>query len=372
MKIGFACDWYKVPEETWSGIPWRLRCALARQVDVADLGVRYSWEQLLLKYMHPVRHDGGWHTTYKWSSHWDKLVQRKLQSSLSKTPVDSVVEIGDLARLNVPYYLYQDLSYDVLERFYDPGADFLGLPGISLDIIQRRRERQHNIYQSAAGIFAMSEWFADTLVEWSGVPSSKVTVVYAGLNSVGATTEKAGKSDNSIAAKEDAKLLFVGRDFFRKGGDIVLKAFAQLRRDHSAHIRLTVVGPDRWPLPGGIPEGVVFLGSLANAQVGRLYREHSLFVMPSRFEAFGIAFVEALAHGIPVIGRSSFAMPEIIRPGENGALVHSDNPSELASVITDVLGDPAIRRRTLQAMQEVRTQYSWDSVAEKMVTHMSS
>ncbi len=72
--------------------------------------------------------------------------------------------------------------------------------------------------------------------------------------------------------------------------------------------------------------------------------------MPSRFEAFGIAFIEALAHGVPVIGRSAFAMPEIIRPGKNGALVHTDDPAELASAIMAVLDDPAVRQYTAQTM----------------------
>jgi glycosyltransferase involved in cell wall biosynthesis len=92
--------------------------------------------------------------------------------------------------------------------------------------------------------------------------------------------------------------------------------------------------------------------------------------MPSRFEAFGIAFVEALAHGIPVIGRSAFAMPEFIQPGKNGALVRTDDPAELASTIIDVLDNPTIRQYTLQTMQGVRAQFSWEAVAERMVVRM--
>ncbi len=59
-------------------------------------------------------------TTYQWSPLWDKIIQKKLRSSLRKAQVDAVIEIGDLARLDVPYYLYQDLNFEVLERFYDP------------------------------------------------------------------------------------------------------------------------------------------------------------------------------------------------------------------------------------------------------------
>jgi glycosyltransferase involved in cell wall biosynthesis len=372
MRVGFACVWDKVPERSWSGTAWRLRGALERWVDVTDLGVRYSAVQTLLKYTHLTRHGHRRMTTYQWSPLWDKILQKKLRSSLRKTQVDAVIEIGDLARLDVPYYLYQDLNFEVLERLYDPAEKKVPyFPGIDLDTIKRRRDREQKIYESAAGVFAMSEWFANTLVEWSGVSPDKVTVVYAGLNVIGATPEKRDWTEARTTRDEAVKLLFVGSDFFRKGGDIVLKALALLRRECLPNVQLTVAGPDRWPLAADIPEGVVFVGRCTTADIAQLYHDHDLFVMPSRFEAFGIAFIEALAHGVPVIGRSTFAMPEIIRPGKNGALVHTDDPAELASTIMTVLDDPAVRRYTAQTMQDMRARFSWSTVAENMVTYMA-
>jgi glycosyltransferase involved in cell wall biosynthesis len=310
-------------------------------------------------------------STYKWSTTYDRIVQKKLSASLRETSVDAVVEIGDLAQLDAPYYVYQDLSYDVLERFYDPAVGVPGFEAIDLDTIKRRQDRQHKFYESAAGVFAFSEWFANTLVEWSGVPRDKVAVTYAGLNSVETPAEDNTRLETRVTTNGPVRLLFVGREFFRKGGDIVLAALAQLRREHWPHVQLTVAGPKTWPLPGNIPDGVVFLGNLSTVEVAQLYRTHDLFVMPSRFEAFGIVFLEALASGIPVIGRSDFAMPEIIRPGENGALVGSDDPSELASAIISVLNNPAVREFTGQSAKDIRAQFSWDAVAERMLTAIS-
>ena len=371
MRIGFATAWEKVPERTWSNIPWGLRHALERREDVTvtDLGVQYSAIQTLLKYTHVAHRHGRWGTTYHWSPHWDRVVQKKLRASLLKTPVDAVIQVGDLAYLDEPYYIYQDLSFDILERLYETTRGVPGFGVIDLETIKRRRDRQHKIYESANGVFAMSQWFANTLIEWSGISPGKITVVYAGLNSIGAIKEK---TVPGVEATRNApvKLLFVGRDFYRKGGDLVLEAMALLRRDRLPNVQLTIVGPDRWPLPTSIPEGVVFLGSCTPPEVAQLFCEHDLFVMPSRFEAFGIAFVEALAHGIPVIGRSAFAMPEFIQPGKNGALVRTDDPAELASTIIDVLDNPTIRQYTLQTMQGVRAQFSWEAVAERMVVRM--
>ena len=367
MSIGFACEWDKVPETTWSGIPFNLRKALRGYTSVADLGLERSGVQMFLRYMYARYHRGRWLSTYRWSPSWDIVVQRKLNASLQETSVDAVIEIGDLARLDVPYYLYQDFSYDVLENHYDSATGVPGFDGINLDIIKRRQDRQHELYESAAGVFTFSEWFSNTLIEWSGVPRHKVTVAYAGLNSIEATAEDYTRLETRVTKHRPVKLLFVGREFFRKGGDIVLAALAQLRREHWPHVQLTVAGPNEWPVPGNIPDGVVFIGERSTVEVAQLYRTHDLFVMPSRFEAFGIVFLEALANGMPVIGRSAFAMPEIIRPGKNGALVGSDDPTELASAITSVLDNPAVLKFTAQAAKDVRAQFSWDAVAERML-----
>lgn len=368
MKIGFACVWGRMPRETWSHIPWHVRKALMGQTEVSDLGIEYhDWVRTVLKYLYVRRHRGRWLTTYQWSPNWDKRVQNRLQRHLLDQPVDAVIEIGDLARLDAPYYVYQDLNYEVLERYYEPAVGVPGFVGIDKDTIKRRRERENRIYESASGIFTMSRWLADSLVDWKGIPREKVSVVYAGLTSIGAVAGGCDGAEIRTERRGPTKLLFVGRDFFRKGGDIVVKALAELRREYSPDVELTIVGPDRWLLPGGVPAGVNFLGKRPPAEVAPLYHSHDLFVMPSHFEAFGIAFVEALANAMPVIGRSTFAMPEIIKPGENGALVGSNDPSELASTIVSVLENPAVWEHTARNAADVRERFSWDAVAGRML-----
>ena len=374
MRIGFACAWKNPPEKTWSGTASRLRNALGRQAEVTDLGVEYSSAQTLLKYLYARKLHGRWGSTFDWSAGKDKFIERKLRPYQDGASVDAVIEINDLARFEKPFYIYKDLSFAVLEKYYDPVAGAPGFNGIDLDGIKYRKERQHKMWESAAGIFAMSGWLADALVELSDVPRDKITVVHAGLNSVETAARHGSAPVPPVTARErgPARLLFVGRDFFRKGGDVVVKALARLRREYSADITLTVVGPDKWPLAGNVPEGVVFLGARTPAEVARLYPEHDLFVMPSRFEAFGIVFTEALAHGVPVVGRSSFAMPAIVEPGKNGALVEGEDPTELAAAIVGVLEDPGVREYTVRAAKDVRTRFSWDTVAEKMLATIAT
>lgn len=103
------------------------------------------------------------------------------------------------------------------------------------------------------------------------------------------------------------------------------------------NITVTIAGLPRWPLSGAIPDGVNFLGQLPLAEVASLYDCHDLLVMPTRVEGFGFVFLEALSRGLPCIGRDDFAMPEMIRPGLNGALLSKDDPEEAR---------PPHRRRT--------------------------
>src|SRR6185295_17163860 len=90
-------------------------------------------------------------------------------------------------RPSVPYFTYQDLSYETLLREWgdDPHvvAQYFGL---SIDVVKRRRDRQHRIYAGATGIVVMSEWLAGRIRQWSDVPADRVHAVHPGATSLAA------------------------------------------------------------------------------------------------------------------------------------------------------------------------------------------
>ena len=114
-----------------------------------------------------------------------------------------------------------------------------------------------------------------------------------------------------------------------------------------------------------------FLGLLSYDDLLEYMNLCDFFVMPSRFEAYGIVFPEALCFGLPCIGKNICAMPEFIQDGENGRLIHDDDPDELADCMENLLLDGKDYASRVWTMHDwYLKEYSWKSVAERIVKVM--
>ncbi len=377
LRVGFACVWEADAPRTWSYTPWDLREALRRQAspghesgpEIVDLGITPPLPVRRAMQLATLRRRGGrFVTPWEHWRPWEWASEQYLSLRADRSACDVVLEIQDLASTRRPYFLYQDLSYDIVADLLDDDSAGLAeyFPHLERSGVERRRARQVRIYEAAAGIFAMSQFLATSLVERTGIDPAKVHVVRPGARP--SPMDPGPPAPRRPGARR--RLLFVGTTFGVKGGDLVVAATEILRREHDADITLTVVGPDRWPLGGGIPEGVRFLGRVGATEMDAIYASHDVLVVPSRLEGFGKVFVEALAHGLPCVGRNAFAMPEIIEPGRNGALVDGEDPVDLADGVWRTLQDEAVFERCAADRGEVLRTYNWDRAATDMLTLM--
>ena len=109
------------------------------------------------------------------------------------------------------------------------------------------------------------------------------------------------------------------------------------------------------------------VGPLPVEQVGGYYDRASVFCLPTRREAYGIAFLEALAHGLPVVATRVGALPELVSEGETGYLVDVGDVDALASRLTALLDDPETCRRLGLAARRVGATYTWPRTAEAVL-----
>ena len=162
-------------------------------------------------------------------------------------------------------------------------------------------------------------------------------------------------------------LVTVGNLIARKRHADVIEAVALLR-DHHPQLRYVIVGdgPEREALRAlaaarGVADRVLLRGRLAHADAVAQARAASLFVMPSLAEAFGVAYVEAMAAGVPAIGARGEDGPEEIAAAGGGIeLVSPGDPPALAGTIDALLGDDrrlADLRRA--ARDTVSREFTW-------------
>ena len=262
-------------------------------------------------------------------------------------------------------YCYQDLSVDYLLRLrmsQAPEAHFAVNSAIPTQNIKRKRKIANKFYQECAGIFTMSKWLKADLVENTGIPATKVHHVGGGCSI------DVNKIDTSC--KTGNKFLFVGKAWDRKNGDLVVNAFYSICASHpELNPKLYVVGPVEKPKSITDDKNVVFLGRLTHEELVQYYNMCDYFVMPSKFEAYGLVFAEALCFGLPCIGKNICAMPEFITDGLNGYLIKEDDTEELASAMIKLLcnGHDLVQFVQQNQMHYIE-QYSWDSVADRIIS----
>jgi glycosyltransferase involved in cell wall biosynthesis len=251
----------------------------------------------------------------------------------------------------LPYWLFLDTT-DAIRRAHGQEGPF-GPSGLGFDT-------ERTLYRGATHIFVMASEPRASLVHDYGVTEDAVTVVGAGVNiAYPRTLEHLGALERYMGRT----VLFVGRDFERKGGPELLEAFAQAR----------VTVPDARLVIAGIrlerdPAGVTSLGEVRDRrQVANLYETATVFCLPSRFEPTGMSIMEAMAYGLPVVGASVGGIAEAVRP-ETGILVESGEVGQLRDALVRLLADPDLASRMGHRARElIDLEFNWDAVVGRML-----
>jgi glycosyltransferase involved in cell wall biosynthesis len=291
--------------------------------------------------------------------------------ALHQGKIDVIVQIGATfqvsSRFGIPYFMCCDSNIRMAQRGASSGySDGSAIAGAALESIAAR---ERTVYRGAAGIFPLSERLRRSFIEDFGISPDRVRAVYAGPNfkggSVGAApTRPSGRPPT---------VLFVGLQFHRKGGDVLVESFRRVRT-HLPTARLLLAG-----IPAGFVAGpgIECLGDLNKntpegaAALTAAYASADVFALPTRFEPFGIAFVEAMHFGLPCIGPQAWAVPEIIADGETGFTIPVDDVEALTDRLQRLLTDSALCARMGEASRSRAMRlFTWPAVIARMTEMM--
>lgn len=252
-----------------------------------------------------------------------------------------------------------------------------GIPVIVAERVDPRRHAVGRVWHLARRLLYPSA--ARLVVQTEGVAGWARGVVGGGHTRVLCNFVRALALPPAFEARDTRRVLGVGRLDRQKGFDLLLLAFARSGLVNKG-VGLTILGegPERRALEAlarelGVADAVDMPGVVPDPE--RWMAQATVFVLPSRYEGFPNALLEAMAMGCPVIAADCDSGPrEIIRHGENGWLVPVEDVEALAQALRQFFEDAALRARLGAAAVEVRVRYSkrtivtrWEELIEEVL-----
>lgn len=215
-----------------------------------------------------------------------------------------------------------------------------------------------------------SEWAAKSAIENYVVDPKKVKVVPFGPNIE--CNRTMGDIKHLIYKKniEVCKLLFVGVDWIRKGGDVALSIAIELNK-RGVKTELNVVGCSA---PEDAPNFIINHGFIAknnkieSLKLEKLFSECHFLVVPSRAECYGIVFAEASSFGVPSIATNIGGIPTVVKSGINGQTFGINaTTDEYCSYIQEIISnEDCYNNLALSAFKFYLEELSWDVAGEKI------
>lgn len=241
---------------------------------------------------------------------------------------------------------------------------------------QVRIEYEARIAASVDAITASTDHEREQLRRVYALPACQVQIIPCGVDlrafTPGTTCERR-MAHEAVAPGDMPTLLFVGRLDPIKGIDLLLESVAQMQ----TAARLIVVGGDPAGDPEverlraqaqalGIGERVLFPGAVPQDQLVSYYRAADALAVTSRYESFGLAAVEALACGTPVVAAQVGGLPSIVCDDMNGLLVRWRSPQAFAERFDQLLEDDELRARLAGEARCSVERFDWTCIGNEV------
>lgn len=191
------------------------------------------------------------------------------------------------------------------------------------------------IYKKIKICLPLSSWCGQSLIRDFGVDERNVVPCYTSLD-LGDWRPR----EKDISDERPVKLLFVGNDFQRKGGDDLLEMFSNYL---VGTCLLTIVSSDPCLDNQILPDGVMRYKSIPHDKMNVIFADADIFVFPTKRDQFGLVVAEAMACGLPVIARNVGGISDVVKNGWNGYLLdYQSSISDFSEKIINLVNDRSI------------------------------
>lgn len=373
MKILMPAPYDVTNPRSWSGTPLSLYSAMSKingnEVTPLDLSSFQTQSDIRINTLKNL----DFKSTFKNKALISKLGpasknplnSKYLKNYCNGKSFDAILQLGGFKKSDgmPPTFVYSDSSYDLkLDYYKQNGVLPFGSENDSIDTLKIASDYAKDIYTKADGVLCMSQWMANSIINTTGVKPENVYVVYAGANWHGVTLPQ-NITPKNIDGKKEIHLLLTGVSYLGKGVDIAVKAVDILNRDSDKKYYLHVCGITH---EYEHSEFVINHGFVGKPDLIEILKNCDIFVLPTRFDCFGISYIEAMKFGLPCVGRNICAIPEIIDEGKNGELVESESPLELAEKISFIGNNDELYAKYSESAIKKAEYFTWESIAENI------
>ncbi len=227
------------------------------------------------------------------------------------------------------------LSSDATPENYDQVGSWYGHRVLPRPLEAMKRRVRAKVLRKAAAIVTWCHWAKNSLMEDYGIDGDRIHVI-----SPGADVERFpfGRERRVNGQERPVRLLFVGGDFHRKGGNVLLQAHRAGLRDR---VELHLVTQEEVAPERGVH---VYRGLAPNSpKLLSLYEEADIFVLPTLGDCFPVVLSEAMAAGLPIVTTNVGALPEAVEPGLNGFVIPAGDDVALVSALDVLARNPRLR-----------------------------
>jgi len=369
LRVALVASYDVTDMHAWSGTAYYVLQTLRNcGFDVVTLGalddVFSFWDSLRFRY----RKLRGVHY-FRWL---EPVVLRnygkQIAARIRDKNIDVVMSLGSAPvshlEISQPIVFLSDATFAALKNFY---PDFTGL--IPQTLRNGDEMEQLALSRCALAIFA-SDWAARSALEHYAADPAKIRVIPLGANIECNRTMADIDQITDNKSFDTCRLLFVGVDWLRKGGDRALEIATELN-ERGIPAELHVVGCEP---PGATPDFVVRHGFISKksaqgaAQYDKLLMESHFLVIPSMAECYGLVFAEASSFGLPSISTRVGGIPTVIADGKNG---YTLDPAAPAATYCDVIARlfrdrPSYEGMARTSFREYAERLNWNVAGERI------